>query len=351
MRHTIEHSTNFHIMTNIEAKFSLLLVLIICFTECSTLKHSDKNHSIELPKYELVKDWLQIPKGTLKQVTGIGIDNNQNIFLFVRTGRVWTDVFPDSLISINTVFLFDKETGKIMNSWGANLFIMPHGLTVDKENNIWITDVGLHQVFKFTHEGKLLMKLGVAKIPRNDSLHFDLPTDVAVAIDGSFYVSDGYGNSRVIKFSKEGKYLFEWGKKGKGPGEFNIPHGIELDLQGNVYVADRENNRIQKFTCDGKFLKEWKNDRAKQLYYVMIDNKNNNLFATEFFSDTDKVNKGADILLFDSNLKLLNRFGQSDVSNNINGKYHDMAIDNNGNIYACDIRNNTIQKFKKIIIK
>ena len=125
MRHTIEHSTNFHIMTNIEAKFSLLLVLIICFTECSTLKHSDKNHSIELPKYELVKDWLQIPKGTLKQVTGIGIDNNQNIFLFVRTGRVWTDVFPDSLISINTVFLFDKETGKIVNSWGANLFIMP----------------------------------------------------------------------------------------------------------------------------------------------------------------------------------------------------------------------------------
>jgi len=338
-------------MTNIKAKLSLLLVLTIYFTECNTIKHSDKNHSIELPKYELVNDWIQIPKGTLKQVTGIGVDTSQNIFLFVRTGRMWTDVFPDSLISINTVFLFDKETGKVMNSWGANLFNMPHGLTVDKENNVWVTDVGLHQVFKFSHDGQLLMKLGVPQIPGNDSLHFNRPTDVAVANDGSFYVSDGYRNSRVIKFSKEGKYLFEWGKKGNRPGEFNIPHGIDLDSQGNVYVADRENNRIQKFTTKGIFMKEWKNDRAIQLYYLAIDRNNNNLLATEFFSDTDTINKGADILLFDSNLKLLNRFGRSDPSNNINNKYHDMAIDNSGNIYACDIRNNTIQKFKKIVIK
>ena len=334
-------------MTNIKAKTSLLIVLSICFTECNTIKHSDKNHSIGLPKYELVKDWLPIPKGTLKQVTGIAVDTNQNIFLFVRTGRRWTDVFPDSLISINTIYLFDKETGKVMDSWGANLFIMPHGLTVDKENNIWITDVGLQQVFKFTHDGQLLMKLGEPKIAGKDSLHFDLPTDVAVTNDGSFYVSDGYGNSRVIKFSKEGKYLFEWGKKGIGPGEFNIPHGIDLDLAGNIYVADRENNRIQKFTADGKFLKQWKNDRAQQLYSVAIDRNNNNLLATEFFSDTDKVNKGADLLLFESNLKILKRFGQSDVSNNINGKYHDMAVDKKGNIYACDMRNNIIQKFKR----
>lgn len=338
-------------MTNIKAKTCLFIFLTICFTECNILKHTDKNQSIELPKYELVKDWIQISKGTLKQVTGIGIDNNQNVFLFVRTGREWTDVFPDSLISINTVFLFDKATGNIMNSWGANLFIMPHSLTVDKDNNVWITDVGLHQVFKFTHDGQFLMKWGVPKTPGNDSLHFNRPTDVAVANDGSFYVSDGYRNSRVVKFSKEGKYLFVWGKKGNGPGEFNIPHGIDLDLQGNVFVADRENNRIQKFTADGIFLKEWKNNRAIQLYYVAIDRNNNNLLATEFFSDTDKVNKGSDILLFDSTLNLLERFGQSDNSNNINGKYHDMAIDNKGNIYACDIRNNTIQKFKRILVK
>lgn len=338
-------------MTNLKTKISLLIVLTISFTECNTIKHSDKSPRTELPKYELVKDWLQIPKGTLKQVTGIAVDTSQNIFLFVRTGREWTDVFPDSLISNKTVFLFDKETGKVINSWGANLFIMPHSLTIDKNDNVWVTDVALQQVFKFTHEGKLLMKLGVAKIAGNDSLHFNRPTDVAVAKDGSFYVSDGYRNSRVIKFSKEGNYLFEWGKKGDRPGEFHIPHGIDLDAKQNVYVADRENNRIQKFTADGKFLKAWKNDRAKQLYYVTIDRNNNNLLATEFFSDSDKVNKGADMLLFDSNLNLLSRFGQSEISNNINGKYHDMAVDNAGNIYACDIRNNTIQKFKRQLAK
>jgi peptidylamidoglycolate lyase len=339
-------------MPIIKHKIYLIIILVVFFISCSNTKNAyKKNTSSELPKYELVKDWLQIPKGTLKQVTGIGVDNSQNVLLLVRTGRAWSDVFPDSLISNNTVFLFNKETGKIMDSWGANLFIMPHSLTVDKNNNVWITDVGLHQVFKLTHNGQLLMKWGVPQTSGNDSLHFDFPTDVAVANDSSFYVSDGYGNSRIVKFSKEGKYFFEWGKKGNGPGEFNIPHGIDLDAKGNVYVADRENNRIQKFTAEGVFLKEWKNDRAKQLYYVVIDKTKNKLIATEFFSDTDKDNKGADLLLFDSNLKLLDRFGQSDVSNNINGKYHDMAIDNKGNIYACDIRNNTIQKFKRVIIR
>jgi peptidylamidoglycolate lyase len=339
-------------MPIIKHKIYLIIILVVFFISCNNIKKAyKKNSSSELPKYELVKDWPILPKGTLKQVTGIGVDNSQNVLLLVRTGRAWSDVFPDSLISINTVFLFNKETGKVMNSWGANLFIMPHSLTVDKNNNVWVTDVGLQQVFKFTHDGQLLMKLGEPKTPGNDSFHFNRPTDVAVANDGSFYVSDGYRNSRVIKFSKEGKYLFEWGKKGNGPGEFKTPHGIDLDAKGNVYVADRQNNRIQKFTAEGKFLKEWKNDRAIQLYYVMIDNKTNNLLATEFFSDTDKVNKGADILLFDSSLNLLKRFGRSELSNNINSKYHDMAIDNNGNIYACDIRNNTIQKFKRVLNK
>lgn len=103
---------------------------------------------------------------------------------------------------------------------------MLHGLTVDKENNVWVTDVALHQIFKFSHEGKLLMKLGVAKTPGNDSIHFNLPTDVAVANDGSFYVSDGYGNSRVVKFSKEGKYIFEWGEKGNQ--RVNLTHHMGL---------------------------------------------------------------------------------------------------------------------------
>ena len=235
----------------------------------------------------------------------------------------------------------------MLDSWGADLFIMPHGLTVDKENNVWVTDVALQQIFKFSHNGKLLLKLGVAKTAGNDSLHFNLPTDVAVANDGSFYVSDGYGNSRVIKFSKEGKYLFEWGKKGDKPGEFNIPHGIDLDAQGNVYVADRENNRIQKFDANGNFLKEWKNNMAEQLYSLSIDKKNNNLFAVDYLTVNDTLIKGSDIIQFDSTVNFINRLGRSGSYNGPVSRYHDIAVDNESSIYLADILNNTIQKFKK----
>ena len=154
------------------------------------------------------------------------------------------------------------------------------------------------------------MKLGVAKIPGYDSMHFNLPTDVAIAKDGSFYVSDGYGNSRVVKFSKEGKYLFDWGKKGAKAGEFNTPHGIDLDSKGNIYVADRENNRIQKFNANGLFLKEWKNNTATQLYSLSIDKKNN-LFAIDNLNINDTLIMGADIILFDSRLNILMRFGRT----------------------------------------
>lgn len=337
-------------MTLIKTKNYILLGIAIYLIGCNNTGNIDtKNVNKDLPKYELVKDWPQLPKGyVLSQVTGVGIDTNQNIFLFHRTGRQWTEPFPDSLISANTILMLDRETGKVLNSWGANLFIMPHGLTVDKENNIWATDVALHQIFKFSHEGKLLMKLGVAKTPGKDSIHFNLPTDVAVANDGSFYVSDGYGNSRVVKFSKEGKYIFEWGKKGNKPGEFNTPHGIDLDLQGNVYVADRDNNRIQKFDANGSFLKEWKNDSAVQLYSLTIDKATNDLFAIDYSTILDTIIKGSDIIQFDSSLNFLIRFGRTGSYEGPVCRYHDIVIDNQGNLYVGDILGNRIQKFKNV---
>lgn len=337
-------------MTIINLRKNRLLLLFILFISCNNIENSDKkNTDGDLSKYELVKDWPQLPKEyVLSQVTGVGIDTSQNIFLFHRTGRQWTEPFPDSLISANTILMLDRETGKILNSWGANFFIMPHGLTVDKENNVWVTDVALHQIFKFNHQGKLLMKLGVAKTPGNDSMHFNLPTDIAVGNDGSFYVSDGYGNSRVIKFSKEGKYIFEWGKKGNKPGEFNTPHGIDLDLQGNIYVADRDNNRIQKFDNNGIFLKEWKNDTAIQLYSLSIDKTDNNLFAIDYLTLSDTLIKGSDIIQFDSSLNFSNRLGRTGSYSGPPCRYHDIAIDSKSNIYVGDILGNRIQKFKKI---
>ncbi len=296
-------------------------------------------------EYKLVNEWPQLSPGyNLSQPTGIGIDSDDHIFVFHRAGRKGSNPAPDSLISINTVLELENETGKILNSWGADIFIMPHGLTVDKDNNVWVTDVGLHQIFKFSHDGQLIFKLGVPKIPGNDSLHFDRPTDIAVADDGSFYVSDGYGNSRIIKFSSSGQYLFQWGTYGNKPGEFNIPHAITIDKKGNLYVADRQNNRIQVFDSDGTFLKELKNnEQVAQLPSITFDHRQN-LFAIDYdFTETLII--GSTLFQYDKNDNLIYRFGNSGANKRSSSWYHDIAIDSRGNIYVGDILNLKILKF------
>ena len=302
-------------------------------------------------KYELVKNWLNLPKELrLGNPAGIGIDTNQNIVVFHRADREWPlfGSMADKVIQSKTILIIDKDNGKLLNSWGNNLFIMPHGLTVDNENNIWVTDVGLHQIFKFSHDGKLLLKLGEAKVPGNDSLHFNKPTDIAVADDGSFYVSDGYGNSRVVKFLATGKYLFEWGKKGNKESEFNIPHGISLDNQGDVYVADRENNRIQVFDPNGKFIKQFADNSFGTICSVIFDKAQSKLFAIDDFTFSKIKHRGSDVFVFDTTGKVQTRFGRSGSYEGAISWYHDLTVDKDKNIYVGDILGNTIQKFRKV---
>jgi len=322
-----------------------IFVLTILSLRCNNKPGATKNESLQV-RYELVKDWPQLLPGyQLGQPTGIGIDTSGHIFIFHRAGRRWTKPFPDSAISFPTILELDNETGKILNSWGANLFIMPHGLTVDRHNNIWVTDVGLHQVLKFSHDGRLLMKWGVPKVPGNDSLHFNLPTDVAIANDGSFYVSDGYGNSRVVKFSATGKYLFTWGSHGNKPGEFNIPHAITLDDKGNVYVADRENNRIQVFDSTGVFIKEiMNNEKVAQIPSITLDNSQH-LFAVDY-DFKDSIVNGSTIFLYDSSGKVFLKFSDAGTNKRAVAWFHDISVDKDGNLYAGDIHNMKVLKFK-----
>ncbi len=321
----------------------LITLLIVSFKSLNEKKETQQSG------YELVTNWPLLQKDVqLGQPTGIGIDKDEHIFVFHRAGRLWTDPFPDSLIARNTVFELDNETGKMIHSWGANYFIMPHGLTVDKQNNVWLTDVGLHQIFKFSHDGKLLMKLGVAKVPGNDSLHFNLPTDIAVEDDGTFYVSDGYGNSRVVKFSASGKYLKEWGSYGNKPGQFMIPHGITIDRNYTLYVADRQNNRVQAFDTSGRFLRELKNDEQVQQVPSIAVDRNDHLFAIDYDPriKKDSTVNGSTIFEFDAQHQANNHFGATGSTERTSCWFHDIAIDSKGNIYVGDIIGFKVLKFQ-----
>ncbi len=176
--------------------------------------------------------------------------------------------------NIDTIFKFDPK-GNVVRSFGSGMFAWPHGLHVDREGNVWVTDavsargvemaakagvkVG-HQVVKFSPDGKVLMRLGEAGVAGNDESHFASPSAVAVAANGDIFVADGHevnGNNRVVKFSKDGKFIKAWGKTGYAPGEFRSMHALAIDMRGRVFVADRANNRIQLFDQEGKFLQIW----------------------------------------------------------------------------------------------
>jgi streptogramin lyase len=144
------------------------------------------------------------------------------------------------------------------------MFVSPHKLEVDKEGNVWVVDNGGDQVFKLDKDGKVLMTLGKKGVAGTGNDEFDAPTDVAFGTNGDFFVSDGHtgggtatGNARIMKFDKNGKFLMSWGKKGMGPGEFDVPHALAVDMEGRLYVGDRQNNRIQIFDQNGKFIAQW----------------------------------------------------------------------------------------------
>lgn len=218
----------------------------------------------DLPNpFRTVRDWGQLPAGTKwAAVTAVEPAPDGSIYVIHRC-------FANSCAgrSEPPILKFDAS-GKLLKSWGAGMFVFPHGATVDAEGNLWVTDAQIkngkgYQVFKFSSEGELLMTLGKPGVASADPGLFDEPTDVAVASNGDIFVTEGHvggtrGNDRVSKFSKEGKFLKAWGKTGSGPGEFNAPHTIAIDSQGRLFVGDRNNNRIEIFDQDGRYLDTWR---------------------------------------------------------------------------------------------
>uniref|UniRef100_A0AAX7TEU6 Peptidylglycine alpha-amidating monooxygenase n=1 Tax=Astatotilapia calliptera TaxID=8154 RepID=A0AAX7TEU6_ASTCA len=231
--------------------------------------------------FEQVSAW---PQSSLQlgQVSGLALDSDSNLVIFHRGDHHWgADSFNNQAryqqrslgpIQQSAILVVDPSKGSILKASGRNMFFLPHGITADKENNYWVTDVALHQVLKVSSDGKdkTLMALGEAFIPGSDNNHFCQPTDVAVDTEsGNIFVSDGYCNARIIKFSADGKYLSEWGlwsihvsisNAKRIP--FHIPHSLVLlPDKKEICVADRENGRIQCFIAEtGEFVKEIKKD-------------------------------------------------------------------------------------------
>jgi peptidylamidoglycolate lyase len=296
-------------------------------------------------QYEVVHGWPELPPGEiLGQATGVDVDSQGNVWVFHRAGREWTEPFPMEPIGLPTVWVFDGRTGRLLKSWGANTFVMPHGLTIDRDDNLWLTDVGRHQVFKFTPDGRQLLVLGEARVPGDDAQHFNMPTDVAIAGDGSFFVSDGYGNSRVLHFAADGQLIKTWGTKGAGPGEFDLPHGIAIDDRGRVLVADRSNARVQVFEQSGRFLAQWRSAELGRPYAAASDQKNR-VFIADGGDQPDVPPDRAGVVVVDADGHLITRFGRF---GNYDGQFrlaHDIAVAQDGAVYVVDAWGQRVQKF------
>ena len=216
----------------------------------------------DLPQpYRTTRDWGELPPGVKwAAVTAVEPAPDGTLYVVHRC-------FANSCAgrSEAPILKYDAN-GKLLKSWGAGMFVFPHGATVDRAGNLWLTDARGengkgHQVFKFSPDGQVLMTLGKAGVSGSGPDLFDQPTDVVVSPAGDIFVTDSHRNgknNRVVRFTRDGRFVKEWGRKGSGRGELSEPHTIAMDSRGRLLVGDRENNRIQIFDQDGKYLAEWR---------------------------------------------------------------------------------------------
>ena len=232
------------------------------------------------PNQKVVKNWGTLPDGRVwGNTAGVDIGPDGHVWAYDRCGTnscAGTNVDP--------ILKFDRNSGKLLASFGRGMFIFPHGIHVDRDGNVWVTDGRAaskeelakfpneagkgHTVRKFSPDGKVLLQLGKPGVGMRGTDTLNEPNDVITAPSGDIFVSDGHSgqnptatpdtNARIVKFTRDGKFVKEWGKLGSGPGEFRTPHALAMDSRGRLFVADRGNHRIQIFDQEGKFLEEWK---------------------------------------------------------------------------------------------
>jgi DNA-binding beta-propeller fold protein YncE len=243
--------------------------------------------------YHSIENWARMPEGrSWGSSAGVYVDpTGTSVWVAERCGA--NSCVGSDLASI---LRFDMS-GRLLKAFGAGMFVFPHGLFVDQEGNVWVTDgqgkdgKG-HQVFKFSPDGKVLLALGKPGVAGDGPDEFNAPSAVLVAPNGDIFVGDGHGgntNSRIVKFNKDGKFIKTWGKKGAAPGEMDIPHTLAMDSRGRLFLGDRQNNRIQIFDHDGVFLDQW--SQFSRPSGIFID-KNDTIYVAD--SESESVSKNHD---------------------------------------------------------
>jgi DNA-binding beta-propeller fold protein YncE len=247
--------------------------------------------SLPNPTPKVIKNWGTLPEGRVWGSTaGVDIGPDGHVWAYDRCGE-------NSCVgkTVDPILKFDRKSGKLLSSFGGGVFNFPHGLHVDKDGNVWVTDgqgnkegTKGHQVFKFSPQGKVLLTLGKAGVAGSGPDTFNEPCDVITAPNGDIFVSDGHSGQnptpppgttgRIVKFTKDGKFVKEWGRLGAGPGEFKTPHALAFDSKGRLFVADRGNHRIQIFDQDGKLVDTWQ--QFSRISGLFID-KSDTLYAID----------------------------------------------------------------------
>ena len=276
--------------------------------------------------HKLVPNWAQLPAGwNFGEASGVSVDKQDNVWVFNR--------------GPHPVVQFDK-TGRFLQAWKEVPVTSSHGIKVDLDGNVWLVDVKGHAVMKFSRSGRLQMVItNAGKRPGNndDKYAFNEPTGLFFLPNGDFYVSDGYVNSRVIQYSRNGQYIRHWGKKGTGDGEFNLVHDVAVDNRGRVYVADRSNSRIQVFDAQGRFLTKWTN--VGQPWGFAYAEKENAIYMSD-----GQDNRVVKLSLEGKVEGVLGGFGKAPGTFDFP---HHMAIDSEGSLYVVEIKNWRVQKFAR----
>ena len=310
--------------------------------------------------FRTVENWFKLPAGRMwGSTSAVDIDRDgTSIWVAERCGANSCAGKMDP-----PILKFD-QSGTLVKSFGGGMFVFPHGIAVDKDGNIWVTDgqgrdgKG-HQVFKFSPDGEVLMTLGKAGVAGDGPDTFNQPDDVAIAPNGDIFVSDGHtpamGNARVMKFTKDGKFIKQRGKHGSGPGEFEVPHALAFDSRGRLFVGDRANNRIQIFDQDGNFIDQWKQySRPSGVY---IDN-HDVIYVTDSES-TDKPGYGYNpgwrrgIRVGSAKDGSVAAFIPDPLSPTADGKLpatsaaEGVAADAAGNVYGAEVGPKTLKKYAR----